>query len=1426
MAYTSINIQGNIISSEILDRIRQEEPAYRQKPVDFGLDRNQTVRDEINIAWAATKSHWEAFQIRRERIPEEESGTTETRQSWMIPFFFELGYELEVKRQAEVINDKTYFISHKAHNHGEFPVHIVGINQSLDKRAETGGTRLSPHALVQEYLNNHEHLFALVTNGRFLRLLRDATRLSRLSYLEFDLQRMMDDNLFNEFALMYRLLHVTRMPVNVEEGENSIIEFYHQESLASGTRIREKLSEAVERAITGLGNGFLVHPANDSLRDAFREQQVTADKYYLYLLRLIYRLLFLMVVEERNLIYPDERNPRLDHFRNLYLRHYSLKRLRELALKSLYVDSRHHDLWEGLKVTFRLFEEEKYGRSMGISPLGSGLFDPDALGILADVKLDNEIFLMVLRILTTFESEQKQLVKVNYGDLDVEEFGSVYEGLLEYDPQVNEAGGKFTFSFVTGQERSKSGTHYTPEELVKPLIQHSLDYLIEDCIKKPHERLKMGGGMQEAGSGKQVANGELRLLQEKALLSLKVADVACGSGHILLSAARRIGLELARVRTSEDQPTPPAIRRATRDVICSCIYGVDINPLAVELCKVAMWLEAHNPGQPLNFLDHRIKCGDAIVGLAHFKELENGIADEAFKALPGDDKKIAALFRRRNAQERKLAHLQPYDVDNVDKNLNDITIEYTQVINMPERTPKEIEIKRNAYQKLLSGPRWMRLKQLADMQVAQFFISKIDENINKIITHAEYGSYLKTSTQILGHGPAKATAMAAEKRFFHYFLEFPEVFRQEGFDCVLGNPPYLGAQKITENFSEIYHEYIRHIFNTKGITDLAAYFLLRIHDCTLREGFISLITTNSISQGDTRESGLAKIIRKGSYISFANKNIRWPGQANTIVTIFGISKNRNVERLELNGSYVENINSYLYDIDNELNKKTLKQNIGIGFVGSYLYGDGFIIDDEQAMKWKAKYPNIIKKYINGDDLNNHPMFQPSRWVIDFADMDNEEAKKFTEPFNYIEKFVFPVREKVKRKQYKDKWWMYAERRVNLYKSIQNNSRVLVRTQASKHNVFEFIDNGFVFDQKLIVFKFQDYYSYAILNSNIHESWILIFCGDFGGILNYSPTDIFETFPFPQKTIETKSNLISDVAQKYQKHRVQILIQIQLGLTRTYNLFHSKEIRQTCKSENTLDDTSFEKLVGKEALQLRKHLAKTPGTISFNEAIESIIKLRELHVQMDEAVLEAYGWHEDSPKWGPAIQLRHDFYEVDYLPENDRIRFTIHPDARKEVLKRLLKLNYEIHEEEVRAGLWEKKGGKEERHKGAKAQRHKGSDEQRNRGFLNEELPLAAEEESGYRQGDLFAEEPRIVQVPKPATPKSKKVKEFITVTIRRDDGREFHYHITPFAKKDHFSGKYKQILPDSNLAQAMIGKMEGQSFEFGGSKFEVEEVGT
>ena len=1234
MKFTTIRIEGSILSPDILDKIEQGELGG-QRSEDFHFDSHIKVKDEIIRAWADAHDLWRVFSHQRDRIGDKGTGTSETRKYWILPFLGIFGYDAENAR-AEEINGKSYAISHRATKLEGFPIHIMGFNDSLDKKREDSGPRMSPHALVQEYINITEHLYAIVTNGIHLRLLRDSSRLVKLSFIEFDLQSMMEEEHFADFAIMYRLIHASRMPVRQDAGAESLIEKYHQDALDSGSRIRAGLSEAVENSIKALTEGFLNHPDNTDLRDAIESGRLSHFDFYQYHLRIIYRLLFLMVIEERNLIYPPGSDQRKI---KIYYDFYSIGKLCLQSEKIYRSNKGHNDLWIGLKNTFRLFEKEHYGQQLGIKPLGGELFSPNAIGLLVNCNLDNSILLECLRNLSFFTNKNNnQKMRVNYASLNVEEFGSVYEGLLEYDPLVEKQNSHWRFIFIKGEGRSASGSHYTPDELVQPLIKHSLDYIIEDKLKEPDK--------------------------QKALLSIKVCDVASGSGHILLNAARRIATELAKVRTGDDQPSPTAFREAVRDSIRHCIYGVDKNPLAVELCKIALWLEAHNPGQPLNFLDHHIKCGDSIVGLAHIEELRKGIAEEAFKRLPDDDKDVCASLRKINKIER--GGMLKFNFEGtVSGKIKDIAGSFNEFSKMPERTPEEIEEKSKTYLALTGGESWYRLKTIADIQVAQFFILKNEENQAKIITDGTYRQYLAGIKQPLPQAIAKAMAIANEKKFFHWFLEFPEVFAEGGFDCILGNPPYLGGTKISSYNGDNYFNYCKsEYYPASGRCDLIGYFIRRIFAVQKNKGFHSIITTNTISEGDTREGGFDVILGNNGVIIYANKGVVWPGKANVIVTLYSLYKGNWTKKKILSKETVNQITPYLTKDAFISNPTHLIQNEKLAFMGSSITGDGFIIDrgtSDSLVSQDAKNSEVIYHYVNGADFNNIPTHRSNKLIINFFDLELEiVSKEYPAVLTIVETLVKPEREKKSPEVSSAPWWKYWRIREELYNSISTNKRVLVLTRATSTHGLAFLDNDkFVFSDAVIVFKFDHYFGYSILQSTIHEDWGWFFSSRLKNDRRYSVSDAFETFPFPQGLSSGQEQEIESIGETYHEHRRQLMLFLQIGLTKTYKLFHKKDL--------AVADIEKE--------------SKQPTAVC-EKGYHDIIKLRELHVEMDNAVLSAYDWTD--------LNLAHDFYEVDYLPENDRIRFTISPDARREVLKRLLQLNYEIHYQEEKAGLWDKK----------------------------------------------------------------------------------------------------------------------------------------
>jgi hypothetical protein len=1225
MNYPSIRIEGAILSPDILDRL---EDLQGQRPSDFGIPSPAKVKDEIARAWADAQDYWRIYQRKMESLRPDSLATTETRNLWIVPLLGLLGYQIEYQHQAIKIGEKSFPLSHRMINRALAAVHITGYRDpaGLDRKPErAAGPRMSAHAMVQEYLNLSDQLYAIVTNGKLLRLLRDSSRLVKLTYLEFDLDRIFTDGLFADFAVIYRLLHATRLPIFPDAAAESLIERYHQDSVESGARIRDGLSRAVEQAIRAFANGLLAHPANQALRNSVQDGSLKPDAFYHHLLRLIYRLLFLLVIEERHLVYPLSPSAIK---RDLYYRYYSLQRLRHLAEKRYLADPRHDDLWLALLACFRLFEDGGPGPKLGIAPLAGDLFSPDAIGPIGGCLLDNRTVLECLRSLSLYlNPDTNQLIRVSYAALNVEELGSIYEGLLKFEASF--ASDESRFSFLLRPSGDDTQSHYTPEDLVQPLLKHSLDYLIADKLKESDKA--------------------------KALLSLRVADIACGSGHILLAAARRIATELAIVRTGEEQPSPSAFRSAVRDVIRVCIYGVDLNPLAVELCKVALWLEAHSPGEPLNFLDHHIKCGNSIVGFVNREDVSEGVADEAFAVMPGDDRDVASTLRKRNKDERRQQRQMSLNLSPIIRaRLDAIVDRWKALSRLPERTPAEIETKKAEFSAFASGKDAWLLNQIAAIPIAQFYLPKTHENAAEAITDEQFRRYWKGEQTPQGRGPAMAWTLANRKRFFHWFLEFPDVMARGGFDCILGNPPYLGAQKVSQLYGRRFFEYLSYAFKAGGLADLVAYFVRRIFTLVREDGFLALLATSALCKGDSRVTGLAPITACGGVINYVVRKMKWPGQAATHVALFAIKKGQFDGSPFLDGRPTDVISSY-FD-DDPIGEATLAQlheNSDQSFIGSNFNGDGFVVDQSfvnSCMSIDRRYGDVLFRNLLGANVNTDPEVAHSRWIICFFDWNQEQAKQYPLCFSRVEELVKPHRQHNSSKVLRERWWQYERLRKPLYNSIRGAERVLVRSQAGKHNVFEFVSNHFIFDQKVVVFALRSFADYGFLNSSIHEVFVWRFSGDLGGTtINYSPERVFETYPRPPGNA-----VVEGLGGRYHTLRRSLMHSLSVGLTDLYNLFHTRDLSpaKVAKVSRTSESDA-------------------------NAGFQGILQLRALHRELDEAVLAAYGW-------SVAISLGHDFHEIETLPENDRVRYTVSPAARKEILKRLLALNHERAEAEANA----------------------------------------------------------------------------------------------------------------------------------------------
>ena len=527
-------------------------------------------------------------------------------------------------------------------------MHLVGRGLSLDRRAagQRGAAAANPHGLVQEFLNRSDaHLWAIVSNGLRLRILRDNQTLSRQSFLEFDLEAMFAGEVYSDFVLLWLIVHASRFaPREGDRPETCWLEQWTREAERQGARALGELRGGVERALRILGRGFTSHPRNAVLREALRSGALPPDGFHGQILRVVYRLIFLFVAEDRtldgqSLLHPHDDSAIGRAAREAYAAHYGTARLRHLAGRIK--GSRHGDLWRQFRLLAGALsgepDFETARRHLALPALGSFLWSRESTTELNGTELTNHDFLEALRHLA-FTRQNKMLRPVDYRNLGAEELGGVYEGLLALTPRVSGDGADFTFAEFAGNARKTSGSYYTPDVLVQCLLDSALDPVVAEAVR-----------------------GKTGTEAERAILDLKVCDPAVGSGHFLVGAAHRLARHLARVRAysaGESEPSPLLYQHALRDVIGRCLYGVDMNPMAAELCRVSLWLEALEPGKPLSFLDHHIRVGNSLLGTTP-ELIEAGLPDGAFKPLQGDDSKTCSGLRRRNkvgAQERPAGH--------------------------------------------------------------------------------------------------------------------------------------------------------------------------------------------------------------------------------------------------------------------------------------------------------------------------------------------------------------------------------------------------------------------------------------------------------------------------------------------------------------------------------------------------------------------------------------------------------------------------------------------------------------------------------------------------------------------------------------------------------------------------------------------------
>lgn len=1043
---------------------------------------------------------------------------------------------------------------------------------------------------------------------------------------------------------------------------------------------------------------------------------VGESRLYEAALTVMMRLVFLLSAEERGLfLLGDE----------LYDQNYAISMLRaqlhDAADKTgEEVLERRSDAWSRLLATFRLVYFGSSHQDLKLPAYGGSLFDPQRFPFLeggdtgTPPALDNRTVLHLLDALQILQT-RGEARRLSFRALDIEQIGHVYEGLLDHEarraqevvlafdgsksqqPEISlfeleaqsdilkylkEMTGRSSTApiknllnkqpdgerlrrllehscrsdhalfdrvmpylnllrddefgnplvihpgsvFVTsGSERRSTGTHYTPRSLTEPIVEHTLEPLVY------------------RGVAEGLPAEQWELISPREILSLKVCDMAMGSGAFLVQACRYLAARLIeawerRIEAEEtpiprltiDGDTPTGalteilipddpnerMTLALRLIADRCLYGVDKNPLAAEMAKLSLWLTTLAKGRPFTFLDHALKCGDSLLGVS-LKQLRLWNLDTEADDVP--------LFRIRLGERVN-------EIVGLRLQLEGFTVNSVRDQQEKERLFREAEARMND------------LRTAADLLTSSYLVEGLsnarrDDLRLRLLESTMHGSDLPQADRdsllpvLEGQNP------------FHWELEFPEVFMGErgGFDAFVGNPPFQGGQHLTGQLGIPYRNYLVDTIanGQKGSADLCVYFFLRAYNALRKNGTFGLIATNTIAQGDSRTVGLLQIDKLGSTIYNAQNDLVWPGVAAVIVDVVHIYKGQYKGMRCLDNQPVEFITPLLDDISvtGSFLPYTLQANTGKSFIGSYVLGMGFVLEPKEAEALIANNSHnadVLFPYLIGEDLNETPDQSATRWVINFFDWEEEQAMLYPDCYAIVKDKVRPDRTRLKpngeyalRYPLPQKWWIYGEKRPTLYRTIAPLKRVLVLTIVSRTVAFAFVPAGWVYAHRLAVFPFEDYGTFTLLQSNFHYFWAWRHSSTMKLDLNYAPSDCVETFPFPSSQALLS---LDSIGEAYHETRRQIMLNRQEGLTATYNRFHNP-----------------------------------------SERSEDIQDLRDLHRQMDEAVTVAYGWDD--------LPLEHDFHET-----AQGVRYTISEAARREVLKRLLALNFERYEEEQRLGV--------------------------------------------------------------------------------------------------------------------------------------------
>lgn len=813
--FRAVRTVGTALPAEAIPRAN-ELRMPGQTAEAYQLPPGMAVNGAIARAWEAMLAAHRAWRTALGRLPEGDAATKPTRDKWLLPLLYELGWGrpdvisggLPVPVGLGETAAPHFPISHRvawpdaANAAAWVPLHLVGGGIDLDTKT-AGVTARAPQAMVQDYLNREDHaLWAILSNGHQLRLLRDASSLTRQSFVEFDLDAIFANQLYADFRILFLTVHASRFArrlddkaakaskteadseesgedAEVEQAEpkldNCWLERWRATAIDDGARALLNLQHGIAVALQELGTGFVAHPANAALRETLAAATDADRDLQRALLRIAYRLIVLFVVEDRDLLHCSAVPASA---RTLYADYFSTARLRRLAAEP--IGGWHTDLWQAHQIVTDALAGDGLP-ALGLSGLGASLFSRDALSILDGAELPNRALLAAVRALSQIDDPVTGLPRsVDYRNLDSEELGGMYEGLLAYTPRYHADERAFTLDVSTGNERKKSGSYYTPSDLIALVLDEALNPLIDEAIRESDP--------------------------EQALLDLTVVDPACGSGHFVVAAARRIAAALATVRTEETEPTPAALRAATADVIERCVYGVDLNDLAIEITKVALWLEAFDADRPFPFLDAHFRVGNALLGTTP-ELLRHNIPDTAFVALGDDDKTWTSKLKARNKTERQ-ADQDQLTLSFGPETLNVETSQFTTAAREADTgtaaSVAALRARADAWRRLEADPDLLAAKLVADAWCAAFVQPKSGATTSgQGITHATVRALSEAPESVPDTIVTQVHTLARQYRFFHWHLEFPGIFTVPddgsadagtgwtgGFSCVVGNPPF------------------------------------------------------------------------------------------------------------------------------------------------------------------------------------------------------------------------------------------------------------------------------------------------------------------------------------------------------------------------------------------------------------------------------------------------------------------------------------------------------------------------------------------------------------------------------------------------------------------------------------------------------------